>query len=81
MGIAAPLIGALTAVTGELPIEKVADQVADRDAMLRGAAKYAVVDFTAADGEPPGAAGEQAGPADEAGSVPAAPAAHSTPAG
>jgi hypothetical protein len=49
--------------------------------MLRGAAKHAVVDFTAADGEPPGAAGEQAGPADETGSVPAAPAAHSTSAG
>ena len=54
MGIAAPLIGALTAVTGELPVDGVADQVADRDAMLRGAAKHAVVDFTAADGEPPG---------------------------
>jgi hypothetical protein len=81
MGIAAPLIGALTAVTGELPVEKVADQVADRDAMLRGAAKHAVVDLTAADGEPPRAAGEQAGPAEETGSVPAAPAAHSTSAG
>jgi hypothetical protein len=81
LGIAAPLIGALTAVTGELPMEKVANQVADRDAMLRGAAKYAVVDFTAADGEPTGAADEQAGQADEAGSVPAAPAAHSTSAG
>jgi oxalate oxidoreductase subunit delta len=51
MGIAAPLIGALTAATGELPIDAVADQVADRDAMLRGAARYAVVDFTTADGE------------------------------
>jgi hypothetical protein len=47
MGIAAPLIGALTAATGELPAEAVADQVADADAMLRGAAKHAVVDFTA----------------------------------
>jgi hypothetical protein len=81
LGIAAPLIGALTAVTGELPMEKVADQVADRGAMLRGAAKYAVVDFTVAAGEPPGAAGEQAGQADEAGGVPAAPVAHSTSAG
>ena len=84
MGIAAPLIGALTAATGELPIDAVADQVADRDAMLRGAAKYAVVDFTAAAGEPARANGEQpeeAGPDGEAGSVPATPAAHSTSAG
>jgi hypothetical protein len=81
MGVAAPLIGALTAATGELPVDAVADQVADRDAMLRGAAKYAVVDFTAADGEPPGAADGQARPADEAGSAPATPAAHSTSAG
>jgi hypothetical protein len=56
MGIAAPLIGALTAATGELPVEAVADQVADADAMFRGAAKHAVVDFTAA-------AGERTGPA------------------
>jgi oxalate oxidoreductase subunit delta len=68
MGIAAPLIGALTAVTGELPLDAVADQVADRDAMLRGAAKYAVVDFAAADVE-------------QAGQVPAPSAAHSTSAG
>lgn len=50
MGIAAPLIGALTAATGELPLEAVAGQVADREAMLRGAAQHTVVDFTAADG-------------------------------
>jgi hypothetical protein len=73
MGIAAPLIGALTAATGELPVDAVADQVADRDAMLRGAAKYTVVDFTAA-------AGEQAGH-EPAGQEPATPAAHPTPAG
>ncbi|MGH3195953.1 MAG: hypothetical protein ACRDOH_03070 [Streptosporangiaceae bacterium] len=36
-GIAAPLLGALAAATGELPVEAVADVVADRDAMLRGA--------------------------------------------
>jgi hypothetical protein len=65
MGIAAPLIGALTAVTGELPVEAVADQVADTDAMLRGAAKHAVVDFTAAGGE-------------QDGQVSATPAAHAT---
>jgi hypothetical protein len=85
LGIAAPLIGALTAVTGELPIDAVADQVADRDAMLRGAAKHAVVDFAAADGEPPRAADEQADEqparADEAGRVPATPTARSTSAG
>jgi hypothetical protein len=68
MGIAAPLIGALTAVTGELPVEKVADQVADAGAMLRGAAKYAVVDLTAAPDKP-------------AGQVSAPPAAQATPAG
>src|SRR5438552_1446662 len=65
MGIAAPLIGALTAATGELPVDTVAAQVADRDAMLRGAAKYAVVDFTAAAGE-------------QDGQVSATPAAHAT---
>ena len=91
MGIAAPLIGALAAATGDLPVDAVADQVADRDAMLRGAATYAVVDFTAADGEQARADGEHAGAdgeqakeagADgEAGSVPPAPAAHSTSAG
>ena len=36
MGIAAPLIGALVAATGELPVDGVAEQVADRDAMFRG---------------------------------------------
>jgi len=64
-----------------LPIDAVADQVADRDAMLRGAAKYAVVDFAAADGEPPRAADEQPARADEAGRVPATPTARSTSAG
>lgn len=44
MGIAAPLIGALAAATGVLPVEKVADHVADRDAMLRGATRHTVVD-------------------------------------
>ena len=42
-GIAAPLIGALVAATGELPVEAVAETVADRDAMLRGAAKHTVL--------------------------------------
>jgi oxalate oxidoreductase subunit delta len=44
MGIAAPLIGALVAATGELPVDKVAEVVADRDAMLRGAEKHTVTE-------------------------------------
>ncbi len=47
MGIAAPLIGALTAATGVLPLDAVAGQVADRDAMLRGAAQHTVIDMAA----------------------------------
>jgi hypothetical protein len=47
LGIAAPLIGALVAATGELPLDAVASQVADADAMRRGAAHYAAIDFTA----------------------------------
>ncbi len=48
MGIAAPLMGALAAATGVLPLDAVASQVADQDAMMRGAERYAVVDFTEA---------------------------------
>ena len=44
-GIAAPLIGALVAATGELPVDAVAEVVADRDAMLRGAEKHTVVQY------------------------------------
>jgi oxalate oxidoreductase subunit delta len=47
LGIAAPLIGALVAATGELPVDAVADVVADRDAMLRGVAHHTVVEFAA----------------------------------
>jgi hypothetical protein len=47
-GIAAPLIGALVASTGVLPVEAVAEVVADRDAMLRGARQHAVVQYAAA---------------------------------
>jgi oxalate oxidoreductase subunit delta len=43
MGIAAPLTGALLAATGELPLDKAADVVADRDALLRGAENYRVI--------------------------------------
>jgi hypothetical protein len=45
MGIAAPLIGALAAAAGVLPLDGVADQVADRDAMFRGAAHHQVIEF------------------------------------
>src|SRR5216683_3135831 len=52
LGIAAPLIGALVAATGELPVGAVANVVADRDAMLRGVAHHTVVEFaTAGDAE------------------------------
>lgn len=45
MGIAAPLIGALVAASGELPVDTVADQVADRDAMMRGVERHTVIEF------------------------------------
>jgi hypothetical protein len=45
MGVAAPLIGALTAATGTLPVDAVADVVADRDAMLRGARQHTVIEY------------------------------------
>src|SRR5215470_5036478 len=45
MGIAAPLIGALVAATGELPVDDVAEVTADRDAMYRGAKQHTVVDL------------------------------------
>jgi oxalate oxidoreductase subunit delta len=47
MGIAAPLIGALIAATGDLPMDKVAEVVADQDAMYRGAENFRVVDMPA----------------------------------
>jgi oxalate oxidoreductase subunit delta len=48
MGVAAPIIGALVAATGVLPLEEVAEVVADRDAMRRGAAEHRVVDYQSA---------------------------------
>jgi Pyruvate ferredoxin/flavodoxin oxidoreductase len=48
MGIAAPVIGALVAATGELPVDDVAQVVADRDAMLRGAADHHVLEVNPA---------------------------------
>jgi oxalate oxidoreductase subunit delta len=44
-GIAAPLIGALVAATGVLPIDEVATVVADEAAMRRGAEQYTVIDY------------------------------------
>jgi hypothetical protein len=48
LGIAAPMIGALVAATGELPLDEVAKVVADRDAMYRGAADPRVVEVNPA---------------------------------
>jgi oxalate oxidoreductase subunit delta len=45
LGVAAPLIGALTAATGVLPLDEVAAVVADRDAMLRGAVQHTVIEY------------------------------------
>jgi hypothetical protein len=79
MGIAAPLIGALAAAAGVLPLDGVADQVADRDAMFRGSAHHQIIEFTRA-GSPNGTAapaGGQARPAlatpEAAGTGPTAP--------
>jgi oxalate oxidoreductase subunit delta len=46
LGIAAPLIGALVAATGVLPIDKVAANVADRDAMMRGAEQHRILQYS-----------------------------------
>jgi hypothetical protein len=48
MGVAAPVIGALVAATGVLPVDEVGSVVADRDAMLRGAAEHKVIDYQSA---------------------------------
>jgi oxalate oxidoreductase subunit delta len=48
MGIAAPVLGALVAATGELPVDEVAAVVADRDAMLRGVEQHTVLEFASA---------------------------------
>jgi oxalate oxidoreductase subunit delta len=45
MGIAAPLIGALVAATGTLPVDDVAAVVADRDAMMRGVEQHTVLEY------------------------------------
>jgi oxalate oxidoreductase subunit delta len=45
IGIAAPLLGALTAAANELPLDQVAEVVADRDAFYRGAEKHTAMEF------------------------------------
>ena len=45
LGVAAPVIGALVAATGTLPLDDVAEVVADRDAMYRGAEQHRVLDL------------------------------------
>jgi Pyruvate/2-oxoacid:ferredoxin oxidoreductase gamma subunit len=45
IGISAPLLGTLTATTGELPLDTVAQTVADRDAFYRGAEHYKVLEY------------------------------------
>jgi hypothetical protein len=67
LGIAAPLIGALVAATSELSMDAVADQVADRDAMMRGVERHKVIEFS------------HAAPAD--GTVAPVPATHAASAG
>jgi oxalate oxidoreductase subunit delta len=46
LGIAAPVIGALVATTGALALDDVAEVVADRDAMYRGAERHRVLEFS-----------------------------------
>jgi oxalate oxidoreductase subunit delta len=48
IGIAAPLIGALVAYTGDIRLEDVAPGVFQRDAMYRGAQDYRVLDGASA---------------------------------
>ena len=43
LGVAAPLLGALIAATGDLPVDAVADVVADQAAFMRGAEQHTVV--------------------------------------
>jgi hypothetical protein len=45
LGVAAPVIGALIATTGTLPLDDVAGLVADRDAMYRGAEQHRVLEL------------------------------------
>jgi oxalate oxidoreductase subunit delta len=48
LGVAAPVIGALVAATGVLPLDDVAQVVADKDAMYRGAQQHRVLELNPA---------------------------------
>ena len=48
LGVAAPVIVALVAATGTLPVDDVAAVVADRDAMYRGAERHRVLELSPA---------------------------------
>lgn len=54
LGVAAPIIGALVAATNVFSVDQIATVVADREAMLRGAAQHAVLDFSPAGASAPG---------------------------
>jgi hypothetical protein len=45
IGIAAPLLGALTAATGVLPLDVVKGTVRDKDAFMRGATNHTVLEY------------------------------------
>jgi hypothetical protein len=45
IGIAAPLIGALTAATGIIPVDVMAEVVEEKDAMYRGAESHRVLEY------------------------------------
>jgi oxalate oxidoreductase subunit delta len=45
LGVAAPVIGALVAATGTFAVDDVAEVVADRDAMYRGATQHRVLEL------------------------------------
>ena len=57
LGVAAPVIGALVATTGTLALDDMAEVVADRDAMYRGAEKYKMLDLRPAAAPDPRTAG------------------------
>jgi hypothetical protein len=59
IGIAAPLLGALTAATGVIPVDTVAEFVAERDAYYRGAEHYRVLDYAESEKQMQEAAGSQ----------------------
>jgi len=59
IGIAAPLLGALTAATGVIPVDTIAEFVAEKDAFYRGAEHYRVLDYAEAEKQMQEAAGSQ----------------------